>query len=126
MNSLTLWVHTQPREPAHGPGGRQSTPSISNKNLPKENPFQHHLLVSQLLLIHREDLDGSLQHPHRGDANLGRDDIVCNIPQPLPQLRGVGEGHPFQLGDDRALQGRVCVLVAFLDHKHPPVWTQQN
>lgn len=54
-------------------------------------------------------------------SDLGWDDIVSNIPEPLPKLRGVGIGHALDFGDNSALQGSVNILVTLLHHKHPPV-----
>lgn len=42
--------------------------------------------------------------PASRGADLGWDDVVSNIPEPLPQLRGVGEDHALDFGDDAALQ----------------------
>lgn len=53
------------------------------------------------------------------DSDLGWDDVVSNIPEPLPKLRGVGESHTLDFGDDAALQGRVRVLVTLLHQEHP-------
>ena len=56
---------------------------------------------------------------HPKDSDLGWDDVVSNIPEPLPKLRGVGESHTLDFGDDAALQGRVRVLVTLLHQEHP-------
>lgn len=39
----------------------------------------------------------------RWGSDLGWDDVVSNIPEPLPKLRGVGEGHALDFGDYAAL-----------------------
>lgn len=55
------------------------------------------------------------------DSDLGWDDVVSNIPKPLPKLRCVGEGHTLNFGDNAALQGSVSVLVTLLHQEHPTV-----
>lgn len=54
------------------------------------------------------------QRPASQGSDLGWDDVVSNIPEPLPQLRGVGEDHALDFGDDAALQGGVSVLITLL------------
>lgn len=54
------------------------------------------------------------QRPASRGSDLGWDDVVSNVPKPLPQLRGVGEDHALDFGDDAALQGGVSVLITLL------------
>lgn len=56
-----------------------------------------------------------------GDSDLGRNDVVGDIPDSLPKIRGVGEGHALDFGDDSTLQGGVDVLVTLLYQEHPSV-----
>lgn len=52
---------------------------------------------------------------------LWRDDIVLRAPHHDSGLAGVSDRDAFEFSDDRALDGLICLLVALLTHKHPPV-----
>lgn len=52
--------------------------------------------------------------------NLWREDVVLRAPQQQAGLAAVCRRHPFDLGDDRTLNGFVHLLVAFLDDEDPP------
>lgn len=57
-----------------------------------------------------------LSWPH---TNLGREDVVADIPDPFASVH-VGVTHSFHFAVDGA-HCRVCGLVSFLVDKHPPV-----
>ena len=57
-------------------------------------------------------------------THLGRDDIVCHVPDPGLHVRGVGEGEAFDFGGDGA-DDRVVLLVGLPHHADVPATAQK-
>lgn len=62
----------------------------------------------------------------RRQSDLRWNDKVGYVPQPFPKHRGIGVGHPFDLGDHSTLQGSVNVLITLLYQKHPSAEIEQQ
>lgn len=54
-----------------------------------------------------------------GVTHLGRDYVICHVPDPGALVRGVGEGEAFDLGGDGADDG-VVLLVGLPHHADVP------